>query len=140
MGLVAYRFKEDQAAAAKRHYLGNKDLYKTRAAANNKSARIRNKKFLKEYLAGHPCVDCGESDPDILEFDHVQGDKRNHVTTMAWAASSIGLLQDEIAKCEVRCCNCHRKVTVQRRRAWIAQNPKKKTVDRQRSLSEVWGD
>jgi hypothetical protein len=55
-------------------------------------------------------VDCGESDPIVLDFDHVCGTKILEISRMirgyAWAA-----IWAEIQKCEVRCANCHRRKT-----------------------------
>lgn len=62
-----------------------------------------------EYLLSHPCVDCGESDPVVLEFDHVRGDKRGIIVDMVNDGHSWGSIEAEIAKCEVRCANCHRR-------------------------------
>jgi hypothetical protein len=61
------------------------------------------------------CVDCGESDRLVLEFDHV-GEKRSSVTALAWSETSLARLDAEIAACEVRCCNCHRRRTAEQRR------------------------
>lgn len=61
------------------------------------------------YLKTHPCVDCGETDPIVLEFDHVQGNKRDAVSRLI--RYSLQVVQDEILKCEVRCANCHRRKT-----------------------------
>lgn len=69
---------------------------------------------MAEYLATHPCVDCGESDQRVLEFDHVRGTKLMAVATMLSRCASIEKVFDEINKCEVRCANCHRKATVTR--------------------------
>ena len=63
--------------------------------------------FLAEWLSSHPCVDCGQSDIRVLEFDHVFGDKHSEVTTMARYGASLKSIKKEIDKCEVRCCNCH---------------------------------
>jgi len=62
------------------------------------------------YLLCHPCVDCGEPDPVVLEFDHVRGVK---AFTIGQDAGHVGrdLLIEEIKKCDVRCANCHRRRT-----------------------------
>ena len=70
----------------------------------------RNKEYVYSYLLSHPCVDCGESDPVVLEFDHI-GDKSKDVSLMIGRAVSIKTLRAEIDKCEVRCANCHRRKT-----------------------------
>jgi hypothetical protein len=64
-----------------------------------------------EYLKAHPCVDCGETNPVVLEFDHVRGKKEFNISKAS--AKNIGIcrLQGEVAKCDVRCANCHRKKT-----------------------------
>ncbi|HUQ34490.1 MAG TPA: hypothetical protein VM095_20380 [Pyrinomonadaceae bacterium] len=66
-----------------------------------------------EYLEGHPCVDCGESDPIVLEFDHVRGKKSYAVSSLGWRLVSWDSVMKEIAKCDVRCANCHRRRTAE---------------------------
>lgn len=70
-----------------------------------------------EYLLDYPCVDCGERDPVVLEFDHV-GDKRFDVANLIQSSRSWQAILAEIEKCEVRCANCHRRVTAQRLGRW----------------------
>lgn len=62
---------------------------------------------VKDYLATHPCVDCGNDDERVLEFDHV--DPQLKIDNIGRCICSMGMenLMDEIAKCEVRCANCH---------------------------------
>lgn len=76
--------------------------------------RIENSKRIYEYLLNHPCVDCGESDPLVLQFDHVRETKSYMISdgihTYCWESLLL-----EIAKCDVRCANCHiRKTTLER--------------------------
>jgi hypothetical protein len=73
--------------------------------------RKRNRTFVFNYLKTHPCVDCGETDPIVLEFDHVRGKKVLDVGKMMNNSYSLKNLQEEIAKCDVRCANCHRRKT-----------------------------
>lgn len=76
---------------------------------NRRVARTRAHKFVCEYLRTHPCVDCGETDPVVLEFDHVRGQKTNTVSRLK--NSSASAVKREIKKCVVRCANCHRRKT-----------------------------
>jgi hypothetical protein len=64
-----------------------------------------------EHLKAHPCVDCGETDPVVLEFDHVRGEKHFNIGEAVRRNTSLARLEVEIAKCEIRCANCHRKKT-----------------------------
>src|SRR5574343_724565 len=69
--------------------------------------KARNTEYMRLWLQTHPCVSCGEADPDILEFDHIEP-KLDGVSKLR-KYSTLAALKREIAKCEVRCCNCHRK-------------------------------
>lgn len=70
--------------------------------------------FVWKYLLDHPCVDCGEGDPIVLEFDHVSGNKLFNISHAIRRGFSISSIEEEIRKCEVRCANCHRRVTAAR--------------------------
>jgi hypothetical protein len=76
----------------------------------NKSLKKRIHQFVIEYLKSHPCVDCSESCVLVLEFDHLQ-DKKFGISTAIHNGYSLKDIKDEIAKCEVRCSNCHLKKT-----------------------------
>lgn len=74
------------------------------------------------------CVDCGTT-AGRLDFDHRPGtDKRFNLSE---AARRTKVYPDdeflsEVAKCEVRCADCHTKATVRR---WFDRNP----------FREAWG-
>ena len=68
-----------------------------------------------EYFRANPCIDCGETDPLVLEFDHLR-DKKFEVSQAFYGRSWQSIL-DEIAKCYVVCANCHRRRTARRRRS-----------------------
>jgi len=96
-------------------YRRNKDKHKKQVAIRNKRMRLEMQRWVLEYLATHPCVDCGEDDPIMLEFDHVRGRKRDSVCGLIKRRiSSLEPLKAEVAKCEVRCANCHRRRTVKK--------------------------
>lgn len=112
---MAYKDPKRQKESHDRHYLRNKEKIIERSRISNIAKRARNKEYIAEYLGSHSCVDCGESDPIVLEFDHVRGEKRKDVSVMVQQCCSIQTIRNEIDKCEVRCANCHRRVTHKRR-------------------------
>lgn len=104
-----------RAAYDRARYAGHREVRQEQIAAGNRRMRERNRAWLDEYLAGHPCSDCGEADPIVLEFDHRGDDvKVANVADMV-SKRSLSAIQVEVAKCDVRCANCHRRVTHRRR-------------------------
>lgn len=106
------RCKDCLSLYKKKHYKKNKNYYKAKAIISNAKGRARNLQYTIDYLKGHPCVDCGEKDPIVLEFDHIK-DKIMSISKICGAALSLDMLKIEIKKCEVRCANCHRRKTAQ---------------------------
>lgn len=101
------------AAYRRAHYLANRDDYIRREVARINKYRIENRPLMLAYLLGHPCVDCGETDPVKLDFDHRDpSEKRGNVSELAMR-KPWRLVLVEIAKCDVRCANCHLKRTAQ---------------------------
>jgi hypothetical protein len=93
------------------YFQTNRDriISQIRDAQRNHIARMR--EFILEYLSAHPCVDCGEADPLVLDFDHVTGQKRKAISRLVSDGHALQDIKEEIAKCEVRCANCHRRRT-----------------------------
>jgi len=103
------------AYKAKRHQL-NHDREMRRIRRNSARYRSEARTLIRAYLLEHPCVDCGESDVAVLDFDHVRDSKRMDVSALVAGGYSWHTIADEIAKCDVRCANCHRRVTRARRK------------------------
>lgn len=74
--------------------------------------KFRDRKWVWEYKLANPCVDCGEADPRVLDFDHITDDKVNNIARLM--GKGLGALQREVAKCVVRCRNCHGRITAER--------------------------
>ena len=80
------------------------------------TAQRRNADHLIEILRLRGCVDCSDDDPVVLDFDHLR-DKRASVVKMA-PGCSLAALEEEIAKCDIRCGNCHRIRTLTSEPCW----------------------
>lgn len=66
------------------------------------------------YLNGKQCIDCGNSNPLVLEFDHKDPKQKiNNIGSMR--NQSDETVKAEMDKCEIRCVNCHRKKTAAQR-------------------------
>lgn len=110
-GLLQGHCRVCHAALRRAHYIKNKADYVRRAIAQVRARREENRRQIYQYLLAHPCVDCGESDVVVLEFDHrVPSEKVAAVGGVA-ARRTWTSVAKEIAKCDVRCVNCHRRKT-----------------------------
>lgn len=104
--------KECRKAINHAHYEKTKHRWAESRRLSSIQGRKRNQEFLEGYLLDNPCVDCGERDIRVLDFDHVIGEKVREVTLLI--DSALEKMIEEINKCEVRCANCHRKMTHER--------------------------
>ncbi len=108
LGIRQSRCKYCQAELGRLHYQKDKQTYKDRSRVRKNRVLIENKTRLRIYLSNHPCVDCGETDIRLLEFDHVRGQKDGEISDLFRQGFSWSIIEAEIAKCEIRCANCHR--------------------------------
>jgi hypothetical protein len=103
------------ALRARRYYAENLEKHRRAVAAQVAKTRSANLRRIGDYLLRHPCVDCGIADIRVLDFDHrVGAQKKAEVMKLAKAAYSWERVCEEIAKCDVRCRNCHAIVTYER--------------------------
>lgn len=93
------------------HYRKNLEVYVRKAKAQAAVDRPRNRRIVAAYLAVHPCVDCGECDSVVLEFDHRDPSTKSTEVGRLVHMSTVDALLAEIDKCDVRCGNCHRMKT-----------------------------
>jgi hypothetical protein len=97
----------------KRWYRDHPEVREARMDEQARRLRRHRHREVWEYLLEHPCVDCGESDPVVLEFDHLR-DKVANISKLAALKRPWEIILAEIAKCEVVCANCHRRRTAER--------------------------
>jgi hypothetical protein len=100
-----------QRAYCKAHYRRNREQHNKGRYQRARGERKEKREFIWRYLETHPCVDCGERDIVVLEFDHVTGTKEREISTLVGTNASREQLDRELAKCVVRCANCHRRKT-----------------------------
>jgi hypothetical protein len=128
-------------AASRARWAEKSDEYKVAAdkwREENRSALLADyrqrgeahRAFIDNLKKDKPCIDCGGTFPSyVMEFDHVRGNKR-------WALGKMSnhrreAVIEEVAKCELVCCACHRVRTqtrkgasklpkVQAFRAWLS--------------------
>ena len=84
---------------------------------DNRTQRNRdgNRSLLATWKIESGCVDCGyNDDPVALDFDHVRGEKLFGVGDTR-KGRALHLMVEEAEKCVVRCANCHRIKTRERR-------------------------
>ena len=78
------------------------------AKTHNANHYHQYRQALDWYKTTQTCADCGETDPIVLQFDHLPEYEKSfdlgvrHSLKAAWV---------EIQKCDVVCANCHRRRT-----------------------------
>ena len=96
--------------------------FKNQLQANTARYIKRNQEYVLEYLKENPCIDCGETDPIVLDFDHVnRKEKYRSIALMIRRATALNKIIEEISKCVVRCANCHRRKT-SKELGWFRSN------------------
>jgi len=99
-------YKKEWQRYGRTYYNNNKKELIKKSIVYTKNDIQKKYVAIYEYLLRHPCVDCGNPDIRVLQFDH-KGDKTNSVSALAQRNTSLPKIQQEIEKCDVRCANCH---------------------------------
>lgn len=105
--------KANSTPAAKKY---NKDRVAIWVKANRQHYRdycIERRRKTREWLTNYKrsgCIKCGEVFPDCLDFHH--RDPNNKKFNIGNDASTVSLKKviEEVAKCDLICANCHRKL------------------------------
>ena len=111
---MAYKNKQDARDYGKKWYYENRERRIAGIYANNKRRKQAIQKNVLDYLRIHPCLDCGITNPIVLEFDHINDDKKDGIAQLIVRGFGWEVVKAEIAKCEVVCANCHRLRTAKR--------------------------
>lgn len=116
---LQYHCKECSRKYIRNHYLHNLKYYLEKARKRNKTIKDVGTSYLGPYLLSHPCVDCGEKDILVLEFDHRDRSKKiSEIRNIIQRGGTLEKIKIEVAKCDVRCANCHRRKTENETNSW----------------------
>ena len=98
------------------HYAKYRAAYLARANVRRLAIKQALQAKMLEYLSDKACGTCGEKDPCVLDFDHLNpstktfGIARGISDGLKWEQILL-----EIEKCQILCANCHRRHTAQQK-------------------------
>ena len=110
--------------SSKKYYARHRDTILARHRVKYNYAKVRAATLkhrakrhlvLDWYKIAHPCVDCGEVDIVVLQFDHLPGFTKSWNVGGYGRTMSLKKMLIEIEKCEVVCANCHVRRTKKRK-------------------------
>ena len=115
LGIRQPACRECQQVQRRNWYEGDaNERHKRNVRERKEAARAISREFAWKYLCEHSCVDYGQSDPRVLQFDHVRGKNRDLARLIADGAP-VEKIKRELELCEIRCANCHQKKTMEER-------------------------
>lgn len=98
---------------------GNPRCNPCRYQRDKPAAQRRNQErqeLINAYKIEHGCVDCGFNSHAIaLQFDHRPGEIKLFSIATRLNTARMEVIWAEVAKCDVRCANCHMIITHERR-------------------------
>lgn len=111
---------EQRKAYNKAYYEKNKDRHRESRARRRDVYRKIAQDYVNRSKIDKPCTDCGKVYlPVVMDYDHLPGfEKSANVSSLVQKGMAISKIQEEIAKCELVCANCHRI------RTWVRKGSK----------------
>lgn len=107
MGKWQQEHPEEHNAYRREWYKGRKHQEVWRVKKRKLELRV----WFNELRSSMSCSLCGENHPATLDFHHRNpSDKGMEITTMVSNGYSKKRILDEVAKCDILCSNCHRKL------------------------------
>jgi hypothetical protein len=128
------------AKASRAYYKKNRKTHKETIKQRKHRYWQRNREYAFNYLLDHPCINCGEANPIKLDFDHrIDKDKKGGISYLIYLPAGIKRLKAEIAKCDIRCANCHRLKTAKEQNWWMYKEIKRRGIaqEEQRKSGDV---
>ena len=118
-GLRQSKCRECQKKYGKKWYHANRKKHVRDCVKWRELAKQRVRELFYTYLSEHPCIECGESDPVVLEFAHRDRSTKEFTVGEAIPKGlSLDKVRREISKCFVLCANCHRRATAREGGWW----------------------
>lgn len=100
---MPFKDKNKRLEYGRNHYRNNKQYYLDRNRVNRAKLRM----YVAQIKESTPCTDCGKYYPHyVMDFDHLS-DKDGLIVDFI-RRYNLKALDNEIAKCEIVCSNCHR--------------------------------
>ena len=84
--------------------------HKVRRIARVHERKQNLSKFYNEIKVNAKCIRCGETHPATLQFHHLNPEQKDfNLAEAVRRGFSKERIQEEMAKCEILCANCHAK-------------------------------
>ena len=81
---------------------------RARLDEQKRAHRLKEVTFKQSLLAQFPCICCGETDHDLIDWHHVYPEDKKFLVSK-WSANHEDWW-DEVLKCVPVCALCHRKI------------------------------
>jgi hypothetical protein len=78
--------------------------------AGDRRSKQKKKEYVSHLREIEPCAVCGEMDPMVKEFHHLDPAEKLFNIGNSWQTRSMVQIVAEVAKCVILCANCHKRV------------------------------